>query len=80
VAKLVARQLATAALHSMFEFRHPSKIINGRHKQRSLARQKNIQKTRETISDEAFAYISYRSTVLSKQLTFVTSKASEAFY
>jgi hypothetical protein len=34
LAKLVARPLATAR-HSEFEFRPPSKIINGRHKQRS---------------------------------------------
>ncbi len=35
--------------HSEFEFRHPSKIINGRHKQRSgqhtIARKKDIQKS-----------------------------------
>jgi hypothetical protein len=46
VAKSVARQLASE--HSGFESRHPSKIINGRHKRRSgrhtPARQKNIQK------------------------------------
>ncbi len=37
--------------HSEFAFRHPSKIINGRHKQRSgqhtLARQKIYEKTRK---------------------------------
>ncbi len=48
-AKLVACPLARMLReHSEFEFRHPSKIINGRHKQRSgqhvLARQKNIKK------------------------------------
>jgi hypothetical protein len=47
ITKLVARPLAKQQ-HSEFEFRHPSKIINGRHKQRSgqqtLARQKHIQK------------------------------------
>jgi hypothetical protein len=33
--ELVARPLAKAREYSEFEFRHPSKFINGQHKQRS---------------------------------------------